>query len=351
LTSESLKQSHKPSGRFASLDGIRTFSVCLVMLSHLDSPELRTLTQHLWRWNYGATGVRIFFVISGFLITSLLMAEKQQTGRISAKGFYWRRALRIMPAYYSLLLVVAVAIPLELVQAQIRDLLAPLFYVSNYWQVARELRHTWSLSVEEQFYLIWPCCLIMFGIRRSALGALAFLAIAPVLRILDQNPGWDNQAFAFETMADVIATGCLLATWRDALWRSSTYRRLLLARSFPALPLAICVLAMQLPNLIIWNACIVSVLNIVIAMTIDRYMRCATGPIGWALNSGPIVWLGSLSYSPYLWQQVFLENGRYHWPTLFSLVAIFCVATFSYYVIERPFLRLKNRLSPAAINR
>jgi len=339
------------SRRFASLDGFRAISVLLVVLSHAESPIVRGVTAHLWRWDMGNIGVRTFFLISGFLITSLLLLENEATGAISLPRFYFRRILRILPAYSAFLLAIAAFIFFGITAASYWDLLPPLLYVSNYWPTPLIVGHTWSLSVEEQFYLIWPCTLVFLGVRRATYGALALFALAPMLRVLDHMFAWDNPRYAFETVADSLATGCLLALCRSFLWSLLPYRRLLHSRWFFTLPLLLIIaIGVQLPVLL-WNAVGITTLNVGIAVCLDRYMRLHHGPVGRVLNWQPIVWIGTLSYSIYLWQQPFLLSPRLQLSFPLAMVCILLVASASYYIVERPFLRLKDSFEPVTRSR
>lgn len=294
----------------------------------------------------GNCGVRIFFVISGFLITSLLLAEKAKTGRISLRDFYIRRVFRIVPAYYAFLLVVAVLMPFKLVDVDYRDLLAAVLYVSNYWSRLSSLGHTWSLSVEEQFYLLWPCALVLLGGRRGMHCAVAVLVLTPILRAADLVLNWDDFNRSFETVADALATGCLLALIREQLWSNETYRRLLHSKWFWLFP-AVLFLALARNPKIMWIAAVgLSLLNIGIAITLDRYMRFPVGPIGRFLNAKPVVWVGTLSYSIYLWHRLFiLPEGMEHQLAFpLNVVCTMLVAMASFYLIEKPFLSMRAKL-------
>ena len=140
-----------------SLDGLRAFSIVLVLIAHvsLQYPWLRRFVEHV-----GNYGVRIFFVISGFLITGLLLKELTKTGRISLKSFYIRRTLRIFPAFYVYVLTVVILAWAGILILLPGDLLHAVTYTMNYHMVRSWwLNHMWSLSVEEQFYLLWPTVL------------------------------------------------------------------------------------------------------------------------------------------------------------------------------------------------
>ncbi|HEY1738197.1 MAG TPA: acyltransferase, partial [Acidimicrobiia bacterium] len=159
-------------GYMPGLDGVRGLFVIAVMVYHLDYPQGRSdIVLH------GAfVGVDLFFVLSGYLITSLLLIARQRSGRVVSVDFWARRIRRLLPALIIFLFMIAayakfVAKPYELPTLR-TSALSTLFYVQNYWQafttshVVTPLGHTWSLSIEEQFYLLWP--LFLAGLLRVA---------------------------------------------------------------------------------------------------------------------------------------------------------------------------------------
>ena len=169
--------------RIPSLDGLRAISIALVLFAHTSGtaffPSFVFLRRHL-----GNFGVRVFFVISGYLITTLLLKELDKTGRISLKLFYIRRVFRIFPAAYFYLAVAAVLLAFGLVELEWNDIVFGFTYTTNYDPVRPwHTIHLWSLSVEEQFYLIWPATLAFLGRRRAMVAAAAMIAVAPLLRI------------------------------------------------------------------------------------------------------------------------------------------------------------------------
>lgn len=189
--------------RYPSLDGLRAVSISLVIAHHLGVSSLPVI----WRLDIGNLGVRTFFVISGFLITSLLLAEREKVGRIDIKAFYLRRLFRIVPAYWVFLSAMAVSVP-------VAALLPSLLYYANYSHPALLVGHTWSLSVEEQFYLIWPLALLW----RPLWAVGAMLILAPIMRHLADQGLWPVESrYAWECVCDALAAGCLLALVRDKL--------------------------------------------------------------------------------------------------------------------------------------
>jgi peptidoglycan/LPS O-acetylase OafA/YrhL len=329
------------SKRIPSLDGLRAVSIGMVLLGHLDG--VRYFPRALYHLTHFANfGVRVFFVISGYLITHLLLKEHGKSGRIDLAEFYRRRAFRILPPAYLYMVVVIVAYG-RLFSWQ--NIVTGFAYLTSYFisTTPWPLGHLWSLSVEEQFYLLWPLALaIAFGSRMKF--ALYAVLAAPVLRVVFYLVGWRDIGYYFPTVADAISAGCLLAIVWPALRRFDRYLLSPAAIVAPFLAGAIALLpelgGPGIPNriyyvlgLTIMHACIaVSIYNAVM----KRWR--------W-LNSSAMVWAGTISYSLYLWQQPFLNrNDQVHWWTAFpqNLVLAFLFAAASYHLVEQPFLRLRD---------
>jgi peptidoglycan/LPS O-acetylase OafA/YrhL len=323
-------------GRIPSLDGARAISIGLVIVAHLD---LVRYVPGLWRLDTGNLGVRVFFVISGFIITTLLVTELRRTGSVSLTAFYRRRFFRILPAYYTFLATVIVLSAFG-GGANWTEVWPATIFVTDYVNVPLIVGHTWSLSVEEQFYLLWPS-MFLLGLRRSFVACIAILFLAPLFRILADNGLWPTSPrYAFECVADALAVGCLLAITRDRLWDSAVYRKFV-GSPLSLLPLlaAILLIAVEQNKGALYYTAGLSALNFGIAIVLDRYMRLPGTIVGRFLNLAPIVWIGLLSYSLYLWQQVFAWSP---FPTYLKALLIFGFATLSYYVVERPFQRLRR---------
>jgi peptidoglycan/LPS O-acetylase OafA/YrhL len=325
------------SKRIPSLDGVRALSVGLVILFHLHPGPLPVL----WRVSYGLLGVRVFFVISGFLITKLLLAERNRHGRIDLKSFYARRFIRIAPAYCTFLLVMAiVSLTGALIVKGVYFAYAA-FYLTDLLRAPGTLGHTWSLSVEEQFYLLWPLTLSVLGPRRAGACCLGLVCIAPVLRLVESF-GHMPSLFAVSISVDAIATGCLLAICGPRLERIPLYRRVvgsslaLFVAAGPILLMAIC-------HSRVVSAFGLSALNFGIAIVLDRYMKYNVTMGGAVLNSRVLVWIGTMSYSLYLWQQPFMYNTA-HLQMVWKIAGSLACAAVSYYFIERPFIALRTRL-------
>jgi peptidoglycan/LPS O-acetylase OafA/YrhL len=279
-------------------------------------------------------------VISGFLITKLLLEEQARTGRISVPQFYLRRAFRILPAAYVYIAICALLVPLG-VRLFYSDLPSVLLYYANYHVHAAKsaLGQFWSLSVEEQFYFLWPGVLGMLGHRRARYSCAVLLLTAPAFRLLQYFGMWPAPSGSFESVCDALATGCLLALLREPLWNMRAYRGIVESSALWVIAVIAVLLTCSGMPLIICDGIGITLLNISIAMLLDRYMRLPTLHVGRFLNAVPIAWIGTISYSLYVWQQ----------PWMFSSLALpvrlagaVGCATASYYLIERPALRLRR---------
>lgn len=338
-----------PKQRIPSLDGLRAISVLLVLWSHLLGTDGFMPKTGSHYGDLGVLGVRIFFIISGFLITTLLLKEWQRDGSISLKWFYFRRTLRIFPAMYALVAVVAGATLLGWVHVPVRHFLYATTYTMNF--VADPswiLGHLWSLSVEEQFYLLWPATLVLLGPRRAFRVALAVVFVTPLIRFACMYIPAAKPliGLAFPTIADPLAIGCLLAGMRSRLDSAAGYLRFLQSRSFWVVPVAVVALN-QVPGAKLNMLITQSLMNVGIAVCIDRWVRFPLSPSGVFLNYLPLRCIGVLSYSLYLSQQLFI-NPDVHGSALFRFPVNLILAAFTGYVsyrfIEKPFLGLRVRL-------
>jgi len=204
--------------RIPSLDGLRAISITLVVLSHLVK----------WRHvsldvvgSYGALGVHVFFVLSGYLITNLLLREYARSSTISLRDFYVRRAYRIFPAAFVFLAVVVVLYWRQMTWYHVA---AAVFYVAN-MDLTRPwiFGHLWSLSIEEQFYLLWPFAVKKWHRRRTAILLGVFL-FTPVFRTALYALKVHNGLIgSLPAEADQLAIGCLLAIFAARLPRISGY--------------------------------------------------------------------------------------------------------------------------------
>jgi peptidoglycan/LPS O-acetylase OafA/YrhL len=342
-----------------ALDGLRALCIVAVLLYH-DNYRLRG----------GYLGVDVFFVLSGFLITSLLFEEWRLKGRIDWRRFYMRRALRLFPALAALLLVgvtFALAFPRAPESPQVlRGIGYSLLYVSN-WAIIRDplllgpLGHTWSLAVEEQFYILWPLCLMgllrMTGGRRSLslwiVGLAATSALWRGALFLAGSTDW-RLYVGTDSRADSLLIGCAVAvamTHRDLPGMLGGPRA---TRSLAVLAASFLV-SLMLSTPLVWRGYYFGgFLGVAIAAALVL-IALVSNPDWWVTKvfcAPPLVWIGRLSYGLYLWHLPVYwfvtvgRLGRGHFAVcVLRLTLSFLAAVGSYYVIERPFLRVKKRMN------
>jgi peptidoglycan/LPS O-acetylase OafA/YrhL len=355
-------------GRLAGLDGIRGLAVLLVVLSHMVSrtvgmlPAIGLSTGIRHAVDGGYLGVDVFFVLSGFLITSLLLDEQRQRGRVRFRAFYARRALRLLPALYVMLAaqILYTLIARQPVVTTLQTALGAVLYVTN-WQgvyhsttIAKPLGHLWSLSVEEQFYLVWPVVLIAcFGLnRRVRIVIPAFIALIDIVIVqrigLWQIHGWLQPFTRTDARADSLLIGALLA-W---LWTRYSIPVGLVRRFGWVAIAALFVLvfaAGPAASQSFWYyggfTVFAVVTAVVILAVVDGH---APGTQFFTLR--PLTALGRVSYGVYLWHlPIFVAVGYQgrNWPALMRLVVglgLTAVATaLSWRYVEQPASRLRKR--------
>ncbi len=346
------------SKRIPSLDGIRALAILMVLTIH--TSEVVSLP--VW---WVPDGVSIFFVLSGFLITSLMLREVEKTGTVDLKAFYLRRSYRILPPLYAYLAVSALICyvahyPIDKwaifdSSVFIRDYAgnggAHALANSGNWIT----EHMWSLSVEEQFYLLYPA-LFLFVLMRWGRAALAkvtlgILLLTPVLRMGDYAlhlfPHRDQ--FMFHTRMDTLMTGCLIALSIHLPRFERLYS--LAARViwiFPLYTLVLEPLILHRYGYLYYHAIGMTISAVCTGITILWCSRNAETPVGRFLNWKPMTILGVLSYSVYIWQTLFLRPESPAIPASLNfyvvrVAAIIGFALLSYHFVEQPFLRLRTR--------
>jgi len=352
-------------GYLPTLNGWRAVAILAVMLCHgsaslfapggvCPEPRLQAIAYR------GAGGVEVFFGISGLLICSRLLDERRREGRISLRRFYIRRACRILPASFAYLGVVgliALARPLAIDPG---EWWGCVLFVRNYlpdpghggWYTG----HFWSLAVEEHFYLLWPALLIAWGVADARRRTFALALAVAAWGALDQRERWLTALLPGTrplSRTDVRLDGLLWGCWM-ALLLADPARRAWVARGLagwrgPAVTALL--LAFILARLPMEKVAVAFLVPIVLAATVLNPREA----LGRLLEWGPLQAIGRISYSLYLWQQLFFVPGRklagaplgawQLWPL--NVAAVFACATLSYLVVERPMIRLGHLLTPA----
>ncbi len=355
-------------GRIPSLDGLRAISIAFVLVQHSVASTGSAFEQYTT--NFGRLGVWIFFVISGFIITHLLLREGER-GPISLRGFYVRRGFRLLPALFAFLLFLAVVRapgvePIHLASGALFLVPYVPWGAENHpWSTG----HLWSLAVEEHFYLLWPPLLACFGVRRAKWLLLVFIVTVPILRVIWYKSKLDPMANSLLGIGDLMAYGSLAAIWHHrspevmlrVVGRYRTIGRLIAVIAVGA------VLAMRTAE---WLPIVTVPLGMTVVGLAVAYLLLSvcfeqeTSPPGphteaergsilfRRLNVSAIAWMGTISYSLYLWQQPFLlrqSDSAEWWQTFpMNLGCAVLAAVGSFYLVERPFLKLRGRVSGTA---
>jgi len=340
-----------PKTRLPSLDGLRAFSIALVCIGHVagtvGAPEFLTPLHNL-----GNFGVKIFFVISGFLITYLLLIEHEKNGRIDMKQFYIRRTFRLFPAFYTFIACMAAAHYLGWIELWEGDLFHAATYTMNYHhERSWWLNHTWSLAVEEQFYLIWPLLLLLIGRVKAKHVAIFVVCFVPLIRavmwfVFDASESAMTREF--QAVADALATGCILAYFYKEGVQTPQWMRGVVFYIIPITMFAVPFVMMKIDPALFYIAG-QSVVNICAAVMIWRFLHVREGVPYILLNCRLAMWIGTLSYSLYLWQEPFLNSWVRDWYAAFPLniFLTFIFALISYYGVEKPFLKLRQYFTKA----
>ena len=333
-----------------TLDGWRAVAITLVIICHASPSVFGPDGSHPWpqlaaKLGWGGYGVDIFFGISGLLICGRLLREQRKHGRFSVRDFYLRRFFRIIPPAAVYIFAVTILSLVKRINVRPIELLSCVFFFRNYlsnnpWSFVTQ--HFWSLAVEEHFYLIWPGLLLLLGIRRARVFIVPIAMSIGLYRLgLVRCYYHFNLPADFFTRSDVRLDaplwGCWAALLIDGGWTKSL-TSLLKAPLCLGLILLCSGCAVFEPPF--GQTVIAASIPFVLLSTVLHPhafpARC--------LELAPVKWIGRLSYSLYLWQQIFLVWPSYPRPLPFgwlqswplNFVAIFLFAMISYYLIEKP---------------
>lgn len=351
----------RQSGYLPTLDGWRAIAIVGVIICHgtdriLGASGVWPQAQLYALTRYGAYGVDVFFGISGFLITTRLLNEARRRGRIDLRAFYIRRFFRIVPPYLAYLAVATLLAVDPGPGGWTGEVASCLLFVRNYYPGGGWFTgHFWSLSIEEHFYLLWPAFLALVAPRKPTLVVLAVALLIGAWRVIEFRLmllAAIASGISFFQRTDIrldsLLMGCVVAlvfagyrtrvttTVSPGVW-------LLLVLAFVA-----CVIR-QPPLALTWQSILIPLILVgTVAHPGIWFSRF--------LETSAISWIGRISYSLYLWQQLFLIASDTT-PTHFiawaqrppvNVVAALVAATASYYVLERPLIALGHRLSRTA---
>ena len=352
-----------------TLDGWRAVAIILVILDHgsdsysqffrhvgihLDFERIRSV---------GLLGVQIFFGLSGLLITSRLLAEEATTGRISLRKFYIRRVFRILPAAVTFLFVVGMFTRSGIIPITLTRWLDTLFFFANYsaapisWYVG----HFWSLAVEEHFYMLWPAAFLMLGLSGKRVRFAIVLALFVALwRALDFKFHITNAIPAVfwgrtDIEADNILWGVVVALlYSNLKWKNRMDSFLMSPLTLPTL--LVFIIAETMFPQSDWKIqfALITVQAIIIPLILLSTMLNKEKVTGTLLESWPLKIIGRISFSIYLWQQLFLvwDNSvaqKIHLLQIFpiNIVAATVCASLSFFLIEKPCIKIGHKLTPA----
>jgi len=335
-----------------ALDGLRAVAAFLVVMYHFGVGNTS-----------GGLGVLTFFVLSGFLITWLLLKEYDRYGNVSLRQFYTRRSLRIFPAFYCYfggLLLLLVIFNKRVVWGQAAW---AALYVSNYYQAIwgdpnTGFSHAWSLAIEEQFYLLWAPAFVwlrkrtgsMLPVLASTIGALWIYRAGLVLAGVGHGYVYE----AFDTRADHLLIGCALAVMLREERAPGLWNALCGSSIWPVITVGLLATSTRLGDAygtFYRDVIGFAVEPVLVAVLIPQLIAFRGAAVGAWLNWAWVRYLGRISYSVYLYQQIVVGPAKTLLATapapvqlLGAITVIIALGSASYYLVERPFLRLKKRI-------
>lgn len=346
------------ANRIPVLDGLRGLAILLVVAHHQLIPV---------PISGGFLGVDLFFVLSGFLITTLLVEEFDASGTISLRGFYARRVLRLAPALL-LYLLVSLIVVWQTDPAMFKSALKlvgfSLVYMTN-WRMAFSSSPTldptaiiWSLSIEEQFYVLWPP--ILFGLlflkvkRRYLVTGLAVVVLGVMVHrylLWNQGVNLHRLYYGTDSRADAPLLGCLIALIPFPRFQEGSRRLVQATGLLSTLAFATLVYLVDFSSQFLYRGgyTLVAVIAALMTWTLATVpAQPVTAVFGWY----PLRWLGKISYGFYLWHWLMLKTTTFYawfgaWDPWVRFVVTLAVSAASFYIIEMPFNRMKTRFGYA----
>ncbi|HMH18332.1 MAG TPA: acyltransferase [Burkholderiales bacterium] len=356
-------RSQHAAGAIPSLDGIRAVAVSLVFFAHSGFDNIVP----------GGLGVTIFFVLSGYLITTLMRIEHARSGTISYRGFYLRRLLRLMPPLFIVVAVAGLLAAVSVIDGgfTLGSLLAALFYFGNYYVISHDfhgmpagINVVWSLAIEEHYYLFYPplaALLLRVGRVKLSVTVLSILcAVVLAWRYwLVLHGGSETYlSMATDTRIDAILIGCIMALLRNPWLDPVPAPRALRDWGIAVVCVAVLAGTLLYRDEVFRLTARYTLQCVAIAPLI--YLAVARAdclPFRW-LNSKPLVYIGTISYTIYLSHHVILLGLAQHWPqlswiglTLASGVLTLAVAESMRRWVEQPCAKLRKRLHQKTLAR
>jgi peptidoglycan/LPS O-acetylase OafA/YrhL len=336
-----------------TLDGWRGIAILLVVLDHATDGIGTGLSREVLR--VGATGVSLFFALSGFLITTRLLEEMERAGTVSLKQFYIRRVFRLIPASLTYLLVLAVLTRLGILAVTWKQWLSSLLFFRNYipvgfltggWFTA----HFWSLAVEEHFYIFWPVLLVRTK-ARPIVPAMIAISVA-AWRYVDLHYHIVNSPLWFPGRTDVRLDGLLWGCFLAILFRR-TQIEAWVKRYYADWMWIACLGGYLISNVVTAKHNYSPYEPLLIALIVVWPVLHAGSLLGRLLETRVLKWIGRLSYSIYVWQQLWLvfpeaakPLGAFQRMPL-NLVCVLVCSVLSYYLIEKTMIQFGHRLTPS----
>jgi peptidoglycan/LPS O-acetylase OafA/YrhL len=327
-----------------TLDGWRAIAVLMVIFCHelAGRPVLHPVVDYVLTKS-GPLGVQLFFAISGYLICRLLLIEADKGG-ISLRAFYTRRAFRILPPALTYLAAISIASAIGIVAINALDIVSCIFLFANYVDKHWYVSHFWSLSIEEHFYLFWPLTLATLMWRRASYICIAGIVIVSGWRLYAGDARYfspDNPWQRTDMVLDAFFAPCLLSIVLHHYpgFKSMLAKRLNAVVSIVIAGVLIAVTATGIPPAIKKSLQAVLLPLIVVSTVLQPNTW-----LGRILEFQPLAWIGRVSYSLYLWQQAFASPLLSLASMPFRIAGLFAVAAASYYMIERPMIKVGRRL-------
>ena len=337
------------------LDGLRGVAIIAVLIHHQLTP---------YSLRGGFLGVDLFFVLSGFLITGLLLAEFEKTQTISLRNFYLRRVLRLGPAlllYLIACLAVTYHTKLFELTTELRLIGFALAYSTNWrlalgWDLSLDpTAIIWSLSIEEQFYLVWPlvfftCLALKIRLRYLVVG-LSMIVIAIVAHrysLLQSGSTLTRLYYGSDTRADALLIGCLTALLPARVLQRSSRHWWSGAGVICAVALGFSLAKAEFTDLFLYRG---GFTLVALAAAVVILVAANSPPlaIGFLLRARVVRWFGEISYGLYLWHWLVVRTTTFYqlgyWEPWARLALAVGIAATSFYLIERPFNRLKRRFA------